>query len=139
MSRGITIADALVTYLGAQSFTPSVTITRRLFPIYQEEKQDSNTLDVVVGAEQRELVARGTWQKAVGLSVVLRCPTTGDTDAVLLPLENLAEAIGDSITSQSNYANYPLTIFNRPSVLVPEILVQHGVFQTVFDLGFFLG
>lgn len=135
------VADALVSYLNAGSYTaPYATITavRHEQPEYTLEQLSTLRVTVIPPAMAFAIVTRGQYQEDLHIGIGVQKLTDGTQsarDALMLLVEEIAYrvlAIDDDILSG---AAQPVEVLVEP-LYDPEILRQTGVFNSVLSLVF---
>lgn len=137
-----TIADAVATYLNAQTFDVKFEAKRRPYPTLTVKEVDMIVVSLFVGPRTSERITRNDWQTKYRCYVVVQRKlsadeTTSQTEAD--QLTQLVEAMETSVETQSAFAGKAFEGYDDSAERLPfniELLRDASVFAAVFGMVF---
>ena len=139
MSRETDIADAIVTFLNSETYSPSFDAERKPYSelIAGDALEDSMQVEVVPFEIDTKPQNRAKDQDAITLAVVLGTQVDDTTAATLDPLSDLAESIQDALRREPIAGRVPSSTSRIPysadhlrelSVWISTITLVYSVF-----------
>ena len=137
-----TIADAVATYLNAQTFDVGFAAKRRPYPTLTVKEADLIVVSVFVGPRTSERITRGLWQTEYRCYVVVQRKLSADealSQTEADELTALLEAMETSVETQDTFGGKTFLGYDDSTERLPfniELLRDAGVFAAVFGMVF---
>lgn len=131
----VSLCDAMVTHLSAQTLSKSFTVTKDYLPDFEREKLDSTEVTVYPQSQSVAFASRAADQYVYTVNIVIRGPippsANPDISAYLYFTQEVTDAVARQILSSASYTGlsnepaYDLETLNERDEFLSVITVTY--------------